>query len=174
MNYTLLKNLRRALAIFSAVSILAFTGSGQGTTAEKPPEMGESQAIRPGGHSNTAITGRDTEEQAEINSLRVRTGIGVVMELSAPLEVSCERMSALEKIGQGKPAEVKSEPTGSGTTDDQTARSEASQIAIPSHDRILTLKIVGEKVLIACNAASRRDAMQPAQPSAGPPPARAQ
>jgi hypothetical protein len=172
MYHTFLTTLLLALTIFSAVSMLAFTASGQGTRAEKPPETGGSQAAMPSGPGSTATAGTDTDGQAEINSMMVRTGIGVVMELSAPLEVSCARVSALEKMGQGKPAEVKSGPTVSGTTAGQAARSEASQITIPSHGRMLTLKITGEEVLVSCDAASSQGDMQPSQPSGAQPPSR--
>lgn len=175
MNQTFLNNLLLALTIFSAVSIPAFTASGQGTTAEKPPEAGGSQAVRPSAHSSTPTAGTDTDGQAEVNSMRIRTGLGVIMELSAPLEVSCERMSALERMGQGKPAEVKSGVAVSGTrTAGQVARSEASQITIPSHGRMLTLEITGEKVLVSCDEASSRGDLQPSQPSGVQQPARAQ
>jgi hypothetical protein len=173
MHHTLLNHLRLALTIFGAVAMLAFTASGQGTTAEKPLETGGSQAVRPSGHSNTPATG--TDGRAEINSLRVRSGIGVVMELSAPLEVSCERLSTLEKVGQGKPAEVKSDTTMSeATTAGQAAHAEASQMAIPSHGRTLILKIVGERVLVSCDEASSHGETRPSQPSGVQPPARAQ
>jgi hypothetical protein len=174
MNHTFLNNLLLALTIFSAVFILAFTASGQGTTAEKPPETGGSQAVRPSVSGSASTARTDTDGQAEINSMRIRTGLGVVMELSTPLEVSCERMSALEKMGQGKPAEVKSGTTVSGTTTTgQATRSEASQITIPSHGRMLTLEITGDKVLVSCDEASSHGDMQPSQPS-GEQPARAQ
>jgi hypothetical protein len=157
MAHTFLKNLLRALISLSAAFILTSAANGQGVR-DQPPQATD-------GDASTAA-----------NSIMVRTSLGVAMELSAPLEVSCERMSVLEKTGQGKPAEVTSGTSGDGgtarsgrTTPGKADQAEASQITVPSHGRILTLKIAEGTLTVSCDAASDQGAM-PAQPSGTPPP----
>jgi hypothetical protein len=172
MTYTFLTNLLRALIILGVASSLAFAANGQGTRAAKPQETGESQAITPSAPGKTSAAEMHSGESTAANSIIVRTSIGATMELSAPLEISCERLSALEKTGQGKPAEVisgtsgDSGTTGSGrTTPGKADHAEASQVAIPSHGRILTLKTAEGKMTVSCDAASSQGEMPPPQQS---------
>jgi hypothetical protein len=115
----------------------------------------------------------DTGEQTVTNSIMIHTGVGAAMEMSSPLEVSCAHISTLEKVGQGKPAEVTNNPNaqrGTGgsvgaamTATGKTDPADASQVTIPSHGRMLTLKIAEGYVAIACDDATRPDNMPPSQ-----------
>jgi hypothetical protein len=148
MNRSCLKNLLCVLMFFGAVSTLVGAASGQ-----------------------TVKT--DTGKQTVTNSITIRTGIGAAVEMSSPLEVSCERLSTLEKVGQGKPAEVTNNPhaqrqAGGSTasvvrTTDKVDDADASQVTIPSHGRILTLKIAQGYVAVACDDATRPDNMPPSR-----------
>jgi hypothetical protein len=152
MNYACLKDLLLALTLLGAVFTLPGAASGLAGSAQTPP---------------------DTGAQAVANSIMIRTGIGATMEMSSPLEVSCERMPALGKVAQGKPAEV-TNATGEPRRADGSAESagppsgtadhaDASQLSIPSHGRTLTLKIAGGNVTIACDDASSPGNVPPAQ-----------
>ena len=183
MNYACLKNLALALTFLCIISPLTLAASEQGTRGNKTEERGGSQALMPRGDSSARSATTSAGEQAAANSMTVRTGIGVGMELSAPIEVSCERMSALEKVGQGKPAEVASETreqresggtASSGTTTDQADSSKGAQIAIPSHGRMLALTVAAGKVTISCDAMNSHGEIQHPQQSGARPSSRTQ
>jgi hypothetical protein len=171
MTYTFLTNLLRALMVLGVASGLAFTASGQDMRTAKLQETSGSQALIPGPPGKTAAVETHSSGPAAANSIVIRTSIGAAMELSAPLEISCERLSAVEKAGQGKPAEVTSETSGdSGTTVSERSTPgnpghTASQIAIPSHGRILTLKTAEGKMTVSCDAVNSQSSMQPPQQS---------
>jgi hypothetical protein len=173
MTYRFLTSLLRALMILSVVSSLAFTASGQDMSAAQRQETSGSQALMPSTAGKTVAAETHSSEPPVANSIVVRTSIGAAMELSAPLEISCERLSAAEKAGQGKPAEVTSKTSGdSGTTvSERTTPGKtdhaASQIAIPSHGRTLTVKTAEGKMTVSCEAASSQSDMQPPQQSGG-------
>ena len=164
MNRLCLKNLLLILTLLGAVS-LPYTASGQGTRGETPKGTGVSR-------SAAAVAQTDTGEQPVTNSVMIRTGIGVAMEMSSPLEVSCERMSVLGKVGQGKSVEVTNagEPGGAGdsvgsalTTAGKADHADASRLSIPSHGRILTLTVAEGHVAISCDDATGPDNMPPSQ-----------
>jgi hypothetical protein len=166
MNRSYLKNLLLVLSLLGAVSILPGVANGQARRAETPPGTGAS--------SRSAVVAKtDTGAQTVTNSIMIRTSLGVAMEMSSPLEVSCARMSTLEKVAQGKPAEVTSDTgeqrgaggsvgpalTGAGKAD----HADASQLSIPSHGRILTLKVAEGHVAVSCDGATGPDNMPPSQ-----------
>jgi hypothetical protein len=148
MNRSCLKNLLFVLMLFGAVASLVCTASGPAAQT-------------------------DTGEQTVTNSITIHTGVGAAVEMSSPLEVSCERLSTLEKVGQGKPAEVTNNPGAQRSTEGstvsavsttgKTAPADASQVTIPSHGRILTLKIAEGHVALACDDATRPDNMPPSR-----------
>jgi hypothetical protein len=166
MDRSCLKNLLLILMLFGAVSLSPYTASGQVRHAEAAQGMGESS-------SSAAVAKIDTEAQTVTNSITIRTGLGVAMEMSSPLKVSCERMSALEKVGQGKPAEVASnageQGGGSGgvgsalTTAGKADQADGSQLSIPSHGRVLTLTVAEGHVAVSCNDVTGSDAGPPSQ-----------
>ena len=165
MNHSYLKSLLFVLTLLGVVLTLLCAASGQARRVEAPQGTGAS--------SSSAAAKTDTGEQTVTNSITIRTGVGAAMEMSSPLEVSCERMSTLEKVGQGKPAEVISNPSaqpGAGgntasavTTTGKAGHADASQVSIPSHGRILTLKIAEGNVTVACDDATPLNNMAPSQ-----------
>jgi hypothetical protein len=148
MNRSCLRNLLFVLVLFGAVASLVCTASGQAAQT-------------------------DTGEQTVTNSITIHTGIGAAVEMSSPLEVSCARISTLEKVGQGKPAEITNNPGAQRGTGEsvgsampaagQADPAKASQITIPSHGRILTLKIAEGHVAVACDDATGPDNRPPSQ-----------
>ena len=165
MNHSCLKSLLFVLTLLGVVLTLLCAASGQARRTETPQGTGAS--------SSSTAAKTDTGEQTVTNSILIHTGIGAAMEMSSPLEVSCERLSTLEKVGQGKPAEVISNPgsqPGAGgsaasavTTTGKADHADASQVSIPSHGRILTLKFADGNVTVTCNDATHPDNRPPSQ-----------
>ena len=165
MNRSCLKNLLLVLTFLGVVLTLLCPASGQTRRVETLQGTGAS--------SSSAAAKTDTGEQTVTNSILIRTGVGAAVEMSSPLEVSCERLSTLEKVAQGKPAEVISNPgaqPGAGestasavTTTGKADHADDSQVSIPSYGRILTLKIAEGNVTVACDDATRPDNRPPSQ-----------
>ena len=164
MNHSCLKSLLFVLTLLGVVLTLLCAASGQARRTETPQGTGV---------SSSAAAKTDTGEQTVTNSILIRTGVGAAMEMSSPLEVSCERQSTLEKVAQGKPGQVISNPgaqPGAGgntastlTTTGKADPADASQVSIPSHGRILSLKIAEGNVTIACDDTTGPDNRTPAQ-----------
>jgi hypothetical protein len=161
MNRSCLKNLLLILMLLGAVCTLNDAASGQVRRVAAPQGTGVSR--------RSIAVQTDTDAQTVTNSITIRTGVGAAVEMSSPLEVSCERLSTLEKVGQGKPAAVTDNPGAQGGAGGSAASPvgttgkadypDASQITIPSHGRTLTLKIAEGHVAVACDDAARPDNM---------------
>lgn len=166
MDRSCLKNLLLIFTLFGAVSLLSYAASGQVRHAEAPQGTGVSRR-------SAVVAKTDTGAQTVTNSVMIRTGLGVAMEMSSPLEVSCERMSTLEKVAQGKPAEVASNTGEHGgasgsvrsplTAAGKADQADVSRLSIPSHGRVLTLTVAEGHVAVSCDDATGSDTMPPSQ-----------